>query len=112
MAPRCEYLGGLTHVPPDHHRQNLYRARRPTHDRIAGAHRTKHILQDLSTCSRMPAAQEVGPCGSPQEEAGQARSGQMDIAATHSYWSSIAATYSAGYIGKVAISSVSGSSLF
>lgn len=70
-----------------------------SHDRITGGGRScRHIY----TCRRMPAAQQAGPCGSPQEDAGhERRSGTDRQTSPPPRRSSIAATYSAGYIDQL-----------
>lgn len=70
-----------------------------SHDRIPGGGRScRHIY----TCRRMPAAQQAGPCGSPQEDAGhERRSGTDRQTSPPPRRSSIAATYSAGYIDQL-----------
>lgn len=70
-----------------------------SHDRITGGGRScRHIY----TCRRMPAAQQAGPCGSPQEDAGhERRSGTDRQTSPPPRRSSMAATYSAGYIDQL-----------
>lgn len=96
-----QILGGLTHALPDHHRQDLYPAQCPTHDRIAGARRTKHILQDLSSMSTQAcrSRKKQAPAGPLKKKlVKNPGPGQTDRHRRHSCWSSIAATYSAGYV--------------